>query len=343
MFNVKNIKKYYIPIVRKTRSFLLSAKSREFLFFLFFVFVSFCFWLLQILNETYQTEFKIPLRLKNVPKEVVMISEIPSEIRVKVEDRGTILLNYMLGRTFFPATFDFADYENKGTRVVIPSSELSKKIATQLNGTTRILAIRPDTVDFIYTKGTAMKVPVAVNTEVTTGRQYYVSDVKCNPDSVTVYAPEESLKNILTAYTQPIDLEDITDTVVKHVPLQSTRGIKFVPSSVEVSICVDMYSEKTVEVPVVGFDFPKGKVLRTFPSKVEVTFQVGLAYFKSITANNFLVGVSYLDLQKASSDKATVIFRGIPEHVSHIRISPSSIDYLIEEQTIQHKDSIAHD
>ena len=99
----------------------------------------------------------------------------------------------------------------------------------------------------------------------------------------------------------------------------------------------------TVEVPVVGFDFPKGKVLRTFPSKVEVTFQVGLAYFKSITANNFLVGVSYLDLQKASSDKATVILRGIPEHVSHIRISPSSIDYLIEEQTIQHKDSIAHD
>ena len=272
-----------------------------------------------------------------------MISEIPSEIKVKVEDRGTILLNYMLGRTFFPVTFDFADYENKGTRVVIPSSELSKKIATQLNGTTRVLAIRPDTVDFIYTKGTAMKVPVAVNTEVTTGRQYYVSDVKCSPDSVTVYAPEEALKNVLTAYTQPIDLEDITDTVVKHVSLQSTRGIKFVPSSVEVSVCVDMYSEKTVEVPVVGFDFPKGKVLRTFPSKVQVTFQVGLAYFKSITANKFLVGVSYLDLQKESSDKATVILRGIPEHASHIRISPSSIDYLIEEQTIQCKDSAAHD
>lgn len=335
---MKNIKKYYIPVLRKIRSFLLSDKCREFLFFLFFVFVSFCFWLLQILNETYQTEFRIPLRLKNVPKEVVMTLDIPSEIRVKVEDRGTILLNYMLGRTFFPATFDFADYADKGTRVVIPASELSKKIATQLNGTTRILAIRPDTVDFIYTKGTAMKVPVVVNKDVTTGRQYYVSDVKCQPDSVTVYAPEEALKNVLTAYTQPIELKDITDTVVKHVSLQSTRGIKFVPSSVEVSICVDMYSEKTVEVPVVGFDFPRGKVLRTFPSKVEVTFQVGLAYFKSITANDFLVGVSYVDLQKGSGDKATVVLRGIPEHVSHIRISPASIDYLIEEQMIQRKD-----
>lgn len=340
---MKNIKKYYIPLLRKIRNFLLSDKCREFLFFLFFVFISFCFWLLQILNETYQTEFKIPLRLKNVPKEVVLTSDIPSEIRVKVEDRGTILLNYMLGRTFFPATFDFADYENKGTRVVIPASELSKKIATQLNGTTRILAIRPDTVDFIYTRGTAMKVPVAVNKEVTTGRQYYVSDVKCQPDSVTVYAPEEVLKNVLTAYTQPIDLKDITDTVVKHVPLQTIRGIKYVPSSVEVAVCVDMYSEKTVEVPVIGFDFPKGKVLRTFPSKVQVTFQVGLANFKSITANDFLVGVVYPDLQKESGDKATVILRATPEHVSHIRISPATIDYLIEEQTVLPKDSLAHD
>lgn len=91
----------------------------------------------------------------------------------------------------------------------------------------------------------------------------------------------------MTAYTQPIELKDITDTVVRHVPLQSIRGIKYVPSSVEVSVCVDMYSEKTVEVPVVGFDFPKGKILRTFPSKVQVTFQVGLSYFKSITANDF--------------------------------------------------------
>lgn len=28
------------------------------------------------MNDTYQTEFKIPVRLKNVPKEVVMTSEL---------------------------------------------------------------------------------------------------------------------------------------------------------------------------------------------------------------------------------------------------------------------------
>ena len=110
MFDLKNIKRYYRFGFRRIRNFLLSSKSREFLVFLFFVLVSFAFWLLQTLDDVYQTEFKVPLRLKNVPKEVVITSDLPEEVRVQVEDRGTVLLNYMLGRTFFPVTFDFSDY-----------------------------------------------------------------------------------------------------------------------------------------------------------------------------------------------------------------------------------------
>ena len=106
MFDRKNIKRYYLNSVRKIRSFLLSAKSRELLVFCFFVCVEFCFWLLHTINDIYQADFKIPVRLKNVPKEIVMTSELPKEIRVHVEDRGTVLLNYMLGRTFFPVSFD---------------------------------------------------------------------------------------------------------------------------------------------------------------------------------------------------------------------------------------------
>lgn len=75
MFDVKNIKRYYRLGLRKIRTFLLSDKCRECLVFLFFVLVSFCFWMLQTLDESYQTEFKVPLRLKNVPKEVVLTSD----------------------------------------------------------------------------------------------------------------------------------------------------------------------------------------------------------------------------------------------------------------------------
>lgn len=335
MFDGKNIKRYYLIVIRKIRNFLLSEKSREFLVFLFFVFVSLCFWFLQTMNDVYQTEFKIPVRLKNVPKEVVMTSELPSEIKVKVEDRGTVLLNYMLGKTFFPLTFNFEDYQDKGSYVRIPQAEVLKKITLQLNNSTRLLSIRPDTLDYIYSKGVAKKVPVAVGGEVSAGRQYYVSEVKTYPDSVMVYAPAGVLSTILTAYTQPFHWTNVTDTVRKHVNLQKLHGVKFVPSSVDVAACVDMYSEKTLEVPVIGMGFPKGKVLRTFPSKVQITFQVGLKNFKRVKEHDFLIGVSYADVIGNKSEKLHLTLRKYPDVATHIRINPSSVDYLIEQQTVE--------
>lgn len=335
MFARKNIKRFYLIGLRKIRSFLLSAKSRELLIFLFFVIVSFCFWLLQTMNDTYQTEFKIPVRLKNVPKEVVMTSEIPNEIRVSVEDRGTVLLNYMLGRTFFPISFDFQDYQDKGAKVTIPLVEFNKKITSQLASSTKLLSVRPNVIEFIYTRGNAKKVPVAAKGRMVAGRQYYISNVLLAPDSVVVYAPKDVLNSITTAYTEPLDLENITDTVVQRIHLQEVKGAKFAPAFTDVTICVDMYSEKTVEVPVVGLNFPAGKVLRTFPSRVQVAFQVGLKNFKRVSENDFFIGVSYEDLLNNKSSKIPLTLRSKPDFVNHVRIVPEEVDYLIEQQPVE--------
>ena len=331
MFDVKNIEQYYRLGIQKIRKFLLSNKCKECLVFLFFVLVSFAFWMLQTLDDVYQTEFKVPLRLKNVPKEAVLTSELPNEVRVRVEDRGTVLLNYMLGRTFFPVSFDFNDYRDKGTHVHISSAELLKKVAAQLNVSTHLISVRPDTLDFIYTMGKAKKVPVRLNGEVRAGLQYYVSHIGFVPDSVIAYAPQEVLDTLTAAYTERVDLENVADTLHKRVSLKKLKGVKFVPAYNDLSVYVDMYSEKTVEVPIVGINFPANKVLRTFPSKVQVTFQVGLMHFKEISSEDFFIGVTYEDILKTNGDKLLLTLKSVPDYVSHARIIPASVDYLIEQ------------
>ena len=124
MFDKKNIRVQYLRTLEKIRNFLLSKKSREFLIFLFFAFVSFCFWLLQVLNDDYETELTISLRMKNVPENVVLTSELPSDLKVGVKDRGTVLFNYIVGQTFYPLTIDFEEYIEKGSQVRILSSSL---------------------------------------------------------------------------------------------------------------------------------------------------------------------------------------------------------------------------
>ena len=331
MLDRRKIRYTYLKLSKKIKDFLLSDKSREFLIFLFFFLIAGGFWLLQTLNNDYEAEFSIPVRVKDLPNNVVLTSEPPSELRVRVKDKGTVLLNYMLGKSFFPVNLSFLDYKGKNNHVKIYASDFEKKILSQLNVSSKILSIKPDTLEYIYSEGKSKLVPVRLQGKVTAGLQYYVSDTICNPDSVLVYAPEGILDTITTAYTQKINLENISDTTRQRISLAPLRGVKFVPSSVEATFPVDIYTEKTVEVPLHGINFPADKALRAFPSKVQITFQVGLKRFRSIKADDFVINVSYEELLKLGSDKYTVKLKSFPNGINQIRIVPEQVDFLIEQ------------
>ena len=332
MFDKENMRVRHLKALEKIRNVLLSRKSREFLIFLFFVFVSFCFWLLQVLNDDYETELSIPLRMKGVPENVVLTSELPNELRLGVKDRGTVLVNYLLGQTLYPVVIDFNDYSDKGSQVRIPSMSLNKRIAGQLNQSTKLLTVKPDTLELIYTRGQAKKVPVKLQGEVKAERQYYISNVVFSPDSVMVYAPNEILDTITAAYTEPLYIEQVKDTTRRRLELVPVKGARFTPSYNDIVFFVDVYSEKTVEVPVVGVNFPDNKLLRTFPSKVHVSFQVGLSQFMNVTADDFRVVVDYNDLMENQSEKCQPILVHSPSNVNHVRVNPKEIDYIIEQK-----------
>ena len=336
MSDKQNKRISYPNILQKIRNFLLSEKSREFLVFLFFVFVSFSFWLLQVLNDDYETELSIPIKMKNVPENVVITSEIPSELRIGVKDRGTVLINYMLGQTFYPVVIDFVEHAYKGNHVLIPFSMLTKRITGQLNQSTKILAVKPDTLEFIYTQGKGKKLPVKLQGTVKAERQYYISDIVYSPDSVTVYAPRHILDTLTTAYTNFVTIEDISDSVRRRLDIMPVKGARFVPAYSDVSVMVDVYAEKTVEVPVLGIGFPKDKILRTFPSKVQVDFQVGLKHFKDVSADDFAVEVDYKDLKNAANEKCRPRLNVLSPYVNHARVNSEEIDFIIEQQTVSY-------
>lgn len=321
------------------KDFLLSDKSREFFIFLFFFFIAGGFWLLQTLNNDYETEFSIPVKLRGIPNNIVITSEPASELRVKVKDKGTVLLNYMLGKNFYPVTLDFSDYTGGAdNHVIVFASQFGKKILNQLNASTRLLSMKPDTLEYYYSTGTSKLVPVKLRGTVDAGRQYYLSDTIFRPDSVLVYAPADVLDTITAAYTQRVKLENISDTLKQQVPLVNQKGVKFVPASIEMLLPVDIYTEKTVEVPLRGVNFPANKVLRAFPSKVQVIFQVGLSRFRQIGASDFCIHVSYEELINLGPDKYTVKLKNSPIGVSHVRFNPEQVDFLIEQVSPNYAD-----
>ena len=50
-----------------------------------------------------------------------------------------------------------------------------------------------------------------------------------------------------------------------------------------------------------------------------------------ITADDFHINVSYEELLKLGTDKYTVKLKSLPRGVSHVRIHPEQVDFLIEQ------------
>lgn len=322
-------KKLYTTV----KNFLLGPKNKEFLIFLLFFFVSAAFWLLQSLNEEFEVRLKVPLKLEHVPSDVVITSELPQELSVAVKDKGTVLVRYLYGTELAPVRVDYGDYDRgePGGRVSVQLADVLKKVQAQVLSSTQIVSVKPDTLEYFFSKGARKKVPVRLSGSVSTSPEYYLQRIGFVPDSVEVLAPEAILDTITEAPTVPVYLEGLEADKKVVLGLHRARGAKFIPDRVEMNAKVDLYTEKTVAVPVIGINFPGSKDLRTFPSKVNITFRVGMSRFKDITEDDFVLAVTYEELLKVDSTKLKLHLKSMPAGVSNVRIEPPEVDYLIEQ------------
>ena len=332
MFDIQNIKITYGKFVELIKNFLLATKSREFFVFFSFFAVSSVFWLLQTLNESYQTELTIPVELTNIPEEAVITEELPRNIKVLVEDKGFLLTTYFVGSKLSPLVLDFMKLRTNGNHVVISNMDLRKMISPQYYGSTKLISVKPNEVEYYYSIGEQRRLPVKLHLKVGGRSNYIVTDSLMQPSSVLVFAPLNILSGLKEVDTELAVFTNINDTVRRIVPLHPIKGVKFVPASVQVSLLVDLLTERMVEVPITGIDFPSDKVLRTFPSKAKVRFLIPYHRSSNIRPIDFRVEVKYSDLLNGNDSKCRPQIAISPSETSHIRIEPATFDFLIEQR-----------
>ena len=320
-------------IFKVVGNFLFSSLNKEFLIFLFFLLLSGAFWLMMALNETYEEELKVPVRLVGIPRNAVMTDEPADTVKVTVRDKGFTLVTYKYGHWFRPLTFKFATYANEDQgHGAIPAADIIKQVQSQLYGSSKLLSVKPEKLDFYFTYGAAKKVPVRFRGKISTSKSYYLAHTEFSPMMVTAYANKKVLDELKYVEIEPFNYRNLQDTIRRNVRLQKIRGVKLVPSTVRLSVYPDVLTEESIEVPVSAVNMPAGMVLRTFPSRVTVRFTIGASQFRMIRPEQFKVVVDYQTLAENPSDKCTLQLRSVPSSVSKAKLELDKVDYLLEQQ-----------
>lgn len=320
-------------IMQMVRKFLFSSVNREFLTFLFFLALSGVFWLMMTLNETYEREVEIPVRIVNVPKNVVLTSDEHDTLKVTLRDKGLTLLGYLYGEGTRTLSINFKTYAKGDGYSVIPTAELQRLIYQQLSASTKIVGSKPDRLELYFNYGMSKRVPVRWTGRVIPEQLYFISHVEYFPDSVSVYASKQKLDSIRVLYTEPLNYANFRDTLSVSCRLQKIKGVKAVPDKIKVAFHTDVLTEESIkDIPIKGVNMPAGKVLRTFPSKVTVRFVTGVSQFRSIRPEDFVVVADYNDIKRNPSDKCSIRLKSAPNGISRPQLNISQVDYLIEEE-----------
>lgn len=320
-------------MLRKVRDFLFRYLNGEFFIFLFFLALSGIFWLLMTLNETYEREFKVPVRIVNVPENVVLTSNEFDTVKVTLRDKGLVLVGYTYGEGIRPINLNFKAYV-KGTsgHGMVTMAEFNRLLYQQLSASSKIVGTKNDKLEIFYNYGLSKKMPVKWTGRVTPEHLYFISNVEYSPDSVTVYASNEKLDSMTVATTEALNVSNFRDTLSLTCNLAKVRGVKYVPDKVKIRFMTDVLTEESIDdVPIVGINVPEGKVLRTFPSKVSIRFVTGVSQFRQLSKNDFRVEADYHDVENKMSEKCKLYLRTVPHGVSRAALSVQQVDYLIED------------
>ena len=315
------------------RRLRLVKLDRNFLVFLIFLAVSIIFWFMQTIKETTEVTLTYKLTIENLPKDVVYTSNMPSEVNVNFTSKGWNAFYYKFMRNDRHELFiNFKDINQKSGRIVIDANTLRRAALKQKPQGMTYKSTSPGKIEVYYSNGQHKRVPIHFNGHITTGSGRYVCGTILSPDSVDVYAPSHLYESINSIKTENVTYKELEDTLQTRIALLVPRGAKAIPDSIDAKICVDIFTDKTLQVPIYSENVPNNKIMRTFPLKADVTFLVSATLYDEITPDKFLLVVDYKEAM-ADSKSCKIHVRQQPNNIRHLRISPEMVEYVIEKVT----------
>jgi hypothetical protein len=281
------------------------------------------------MSRSYEMHIQYPVSLIDVPEKLRITNSPEYELKVTISGKGMSLWKAK-NKASRPLHIKPSDFVMSSGHAAISTKIFIDSLEKIIPSSVIIKNIEPDSLIFNYLIQKNKMVPVRYSGSIESKNQYMLDKFVFSPDSVSVGMPvgmEDS------AFTMNVDLKRIEldcDTIVLDVNLTEVADVISNVSGVRMTVISSQFTEKSIVVPIMGQNFPEGKILKSFPSKATVKFWVKLDDFDNVDVSDFKVVVDYNDI-KRESDKVGVRLFYQPSNVTKVRVVPTSVSFLIEE------------
>jgi len=281
------------------------------------------------LSNPYAYSVKGVLTFKNSPQKRAFHALQPDTINVLVNGNGWDMLFSKMNIENKSIPVDLGTLDNKN--YIVLSSQLDRINKTkEINQA--ITGFNPDTLYFDFSNRKEKRIPVRLITSLKYQKQFFQSNyIQIKPSYVVIDGPANVIDHISEWYTDTLRADSVDESLIETVALRlpSEGNLNVYPKKVSVTIPVDEYTEKSLDIPVKLINNHTGEV-KIFPQRVRVTFNTSLTKYPDID-EDFFEATADLNLWSKGGYKILpVVISKVPPFCKIVGIEPANIDFIIK-------------
>lgn len=310
--------------------------DQKILVYLIFVGIATVFWFFNKLGNNFTTTISYPVRYANLPKNKVLVNDLPKNLKLNVNAYGYKLLIYKLSPAPYPVVINIEDYISQINNPNVKQFKLQtrytrEEINEQMPNDIEVLDILPDTISFKFANIVEKKVAVKANVSLSFDQQCMLNGpITFQPDSVVVKGAHTLLDTLSGVYNRYQSFSGLNKPLQRNVALQEIKKLKIDKKRVVMKLPVSKFTETTYSVPIIPVNVPDSLDLKTFPRYVKVSGLVSLNEYDKINAGDFRLEVDYLDIEKLLGQKLGVQLILAPKNIKSIKYYPDNVEFILE-------------
>jgi len=322
-------KSRFAEFFKKIGDALLKLFRGDFSVFLLFLGLTLFFWWSQTMNQNYETQMKLPVIVSDVPDNVRITRQPARQLTVALSGKGSSLKKSGRRGSRQVLHVSSSSFTMSHGHASIPTSRLRDSIAAMLPSSVVIHSISPDSLVYQYAMQRTLMLPVEFEGTTESQDQFFLERIEFTPDSIRVRVLESDTA-MHRAVVEAGQIMLTSDTVVRTMALRMEPGVIYSHDEVVMTVLSQQYTEKSLEVPITGVNFPEHVSLKSFPAKAVLTVWVKMSEYDRVTAADFQVVVDYNDIAGSDASKARLRIYSQPANVRNVRLQTRTVDYLME-------------
>ncbi len=255
------------------------------------LFIAVLLWFHAVTEKNYSVTRPVPLKVKNIPANLQIISDLPGSLLVTMRARGKILIELKFFKPY--AEIDLRRAREGKNRVTVTPSDI--KIPNDLN--VRIESIEPMVINIELARKIRKKVSIVPLITGLTLNSYAVSRVKIiypEDGKATLIGPAVWIKNVTHVFTDSISLNHLKgDSTFSVKIIPPDPRVKVLPESAKVKIFLEPREEARVKIPISFRNLGKNYDLRASHYYLFLTVSGAPSVLKDTTRIT-----AYIDLKK---------------------------------------------